>query len=131
MAEREINRDKASMNSHQFATMTRQEDDTIDLIALFYKLLDGWKWIVLAAVIGGLSFGAYTIYCIKPTYRATSTIYMLSNSDTVINMADLQIGSALTKDYVKVFDMWEVHEQVISKLNLPYSYNQMRRMLSV
>ena len=27
--------------------------------------------------------------------------------------------------------MWEVHEEVISNLNLPYSYSQMRSMLSV
>ena len=34
-------------------------------------------------------------------------------------------------DYIKVFKMWEVHEEVISNLNLPYSYTQMRNMLSV
>ena len=46
-------------------------------------------------------------------------------------MSDLQIGTALTSDYIKVFQMWEVHEAVISNLNLPYSYSQMKNMLSV
>lgn len=46
-------------------------------------------------------------------------------------MADLQIGTALTSDYIKVFKMWEVHEEVISNLNLPYSYTQMCDGLSV
>ena len=56
---------------------------------------------------------------------------MLSRSDSAINMSDLQIGTALTKDYIKVFKMWEVHEKVISNLNLPYSYSLMRSRLSV
>ena len=46
-------------------------------------------------------------------------------------MSDLQIGTALTSDYIKVFKMWEVHEEVISNLDLPYTYGQMRSMLSV
>ena len=64
-------------------------------------------------------------------YQATSTIYVLCRRDSAINMSDLQIGTALTSDYIKVFKMWEVHEEVISNLNLPYSYAQMRSMLSV
>ena len=43
----------------------------------------------------------------------------------------LQIGTALTSDYIKVFQMWEVHEQVISNLNLPYNYTYMRQHLTV
>lgn len=38
---------------------------------------------------------------------------------------------APTSDYIKVFKMWEVHEEVISNLNLPYSYKQMQQMLTV
>jgi capsular polysaccharide biosynthesis protein len=41
------------------------------------------------------------------------------------------LGTALTSDYIKVFDMWEVHEEVISNLNLNYSYSKIRSMLSV
>ena len=41
------------------------------------------------------------------------------------------IGSALTSDYIKVFEMWEVHEKVISALDLDYTYTQMDNMLSV
>lgn len=39
--------------------------------------------------------------------------------------------SALTSDYIKVFEMWEVHEKVISALDLDYTYTQMDNMLSV
>ena len=104
---------------------------SIDLVELFFRLLAGWKVILALVIIGGGLGYAYTTYKLKPQYSATSTIYVLSNKESVINMSDLQLGSALTGDYIKVFSMWEVHEQVISKLNLPYSYSQMESMLSV
>ena len=78
-----------------------------------------------------VAFGIYTSFFVTPLYSATSTIYVLSRRDSVISMSDLQIGTALTSDYIKVFKMWEVHEEVISNLNLPYSYKQMQQMLTV
>ena len=108
-------------------------DDTteIDLVELFYRLLDHWKAILCTALIFAIIAGVITFYFITPKYHATSTIYVLSRRDSAINMSDLQIGSALTADYIKVFDMWEVHEEVIHNLDLPYNYTQMRAMLSV
>jgi len=96
-----------------------------------YRLLGQWKLIVCLAVVLALAAGIYTVFLVTPMYEATSTIYVLSRSDSAINMADLQIGTALTSDYIKVFKMWEVHEEVISNLNLPYSYTQMCDGLSV
>lgn len=104
---------------------------TIDLVELMYRLLAGWKMVICFAVAFAIAFGVYTTYFVTPLYQATSTIYVLSRRDSAINMSDLQIGTALTSDYIKVFQMWEVHEAVISNLNLPYSYSQMKNMLSV
>lgn len=106
-------------------------DATIDLVELLYRLLGSWKLIICLALVFAVAAGVYTTYFVTPMYQATSTIYVLSRRDSAINMADLQIGTALTSDYIKVFKMWEVHEEVISNLNLPYSYGQMRGMLSV
>ena len=103
---------------------------TIDLVDLFYRLLASWKLIVCLAVVFAIVAGVYTIYFVTPQYRATSIIYVLS-PESILNMSSLQLGTALTSDYIKVFDMWEVHEEVISNLNLNYSYTQMRKMLSV
>lgn len=105
--------------------------NTIDLVELMYRLLDGWKLIVCLAVGLALISGLYTAFFVTPMYEATSIIYVLSNRDSAINMSDLQLGSELTQDYIKVFQMWEVHEEVISNLDLPYSYLEMQDMLSV
>ncbi len=104
---------------------------TIDLIELMCRLLASWKLIVCVALTFAVLAGVYTFCVVTPLYQATSTIYVLNRRDSAINMSDLQIGLALTEDYIKVFKMWEVHEEVISNLNLPYSYKEMRTMLSV
>ncbi len=107
------------------------DEMTIDLAELFFRLLSRWKLIACLALVFALAFGLYTHFGVTPMYEAKSTIYVISRSDSVINMADLQLGSALTADYIKVFDIWEVHEEVISELNLPYSYGQMSSMIRV
>lgn len=106
------------------------EEMTIDLVDLFYRLLASWKLIVCLALVFAIAAGVYTVYFVTPQYRATSIIYVLS-PESIVNLSSLQLGNALTSDYIKVFDMWEVHEEVISNLNLNYSYSRMRSMLSV
>lgn len=105
--------------------------ETIDLVELMYRLLGGWKLILSLALCFAIAAGAYTFLFVSPTYEATSIIYVVSNKDSAINMSDLQLGSELTQDYIKVFRMWEVHEEVISNLDLPYNYSQMQNMLTV
>lgn len=112
-------------------TQNNEGEFEIDLIELLYRMLASWKLIAILALAGMLAAFGITYFLVTPLYQAKSTIYVISRSDSVINMSDLQIGTALTQDYIKVFDMWEVHEQVISNLDLPYSYTQMRKNLSV
>lgn len=113
--------------------VAQQPEDAmeIDLLELMYCLLGRWKMILCFALICAIVAGVFTVFFVTPMYCATSTIYVLSRKDSAINMSDLQIGTALTSDYVKVFSMWEVHEEVITNLNLPYSYAQMEKMLTV
>lgn len=102
----------------------------IDLMDLVYHLAAGWKVIVCAALICAVIAGVYTVYFVTPMYEATSILYVLS-PESILNISSLQLGTALTSDYIKVFDMWEVHEAVIANLNLDYTYTQMRENLTV
>jgi len=117
--------------TNQPAPRANEAEMEIDLVDLLFRLLGYWKQIVAAALAGALIAAIVTIRFMTPLYRATSTIYVLSRKDSAINLTDLNLGSALTSDYIKVFSMWEVHEQVITGLDLPYSYNKIRSMLSV
>ena len=113
------------------AVQQEQGEDTIDLLELFMGLLAHWTLIAATAVVGAVLMALYTFFLVTPMYKATATIYVVSRNDSVLNFSDLQVGSELTSDYIKVFEMWEVHEKVISNLDLDYTYTDMASMLSV
>ena len=107
------------------------DEETIDLLELLYALLGKWLEIAAATVACALIAAIGVLFFVTPKYQASSTIYVISRKDSAINISDLQIGTALTDDYIQVFHMWEVQEKVISNLDLPYTYNQLDGMLSV
>lgn len=103
----------------------------IDLVDLFFRLIDKARYIVICAVIGAVAAGLYTEYRITPMYKATSKLYVLNAQDSAINIADLQIGTYLAYDYMEVFYNWQLHDAVIKELGLPYSYGRLAGMLTV
>lgn len=103
----------------------------IDMVELFYRLVEKIKWIIAAAVIGALLAYVYTVCAITPMYTTTSKLYVVNANDSAINISDLQLGSYLTSDYKEVFKIWHVHEMVIDKLGLPYNYDQLSSMLTI
>ena len=107
------------------------DEETIDLLELLYALLGKWREIAAATVACALIAAIGVLFFVTPKYQASSTIYVISRKDSAINISDLQIGTALTDDYIQVFHMWEVQEKVISNLDLPYTYSQLDGMLSV
>lgn len=107
------------------------DKETIDLLELLYALLGKWREIAAATVACALIAAIGVLFFVTPKYQASSTIYVISRKDSAINISDLQIGTALTDDYIQVFHMWEVQEKVISNLDLPYTYSQLDKMLSV
>ncbi len=108
-----------------------ETDTTIDLMEYVYRLLANWKLILLFAVAFGIFGHFYGVHEVTPLYRATSTIYVVG-TDNALNFSNIQLGSYMMSDYIKVFDIWEVHEKVRQELNLEgYSYGALRGMISV
>lgn len=107
------------------------EENEIDLLELLYRLIDKWIFIAVGAVAGAVLMFVYSFIIATPIYEATSKLYVLSSSDSALNLSDLQIGSYLTTDYLEVFDTWEVNEMVRQNLNLDYSYAQLQDMVAV
>lgn len=107
------------------------QQDTIDLVELFYRLLDSWKLLLIAMAVCILALlGFKAVKRDKPMYQASSTIYVIG-TDTTLSLADLQISSNMMNDYLKVFDIWEVHDMVRRNLDLKYNYKQLRESVSV
>ena len=104
--------------------------DPIDLMEYVFRLLASWKLILLFAVVFGIFGHFYGAKEVTPLYRATSTIYVVG-TDNALNFSNIQLGSYMMSDYIKVFDIWEVHEKVRQELDVNYSYNTLRGMISV
>ena len=106
-------------------------DGEVDLVELLYRLIEKWKIIVLACLLGALIAAVCTFYFITPMYTATSKLYVVNAKDSAINLSDLQIGNYLASDYTEVFSNWHVHEMVLQRLGLDYTYSQLAEMVSV
>ena len=72
------------------------EIDLLELLGEFRRKI----WIILGTIIlfGGVA-GAFSAFVLTPQYKSTAMVYILSKETTLTSLADLQIGSQLTKDY--------------------------------
>ena len=95
-----------AISQHQ----VEQEETTIDLAELFYRLLDKVKFIIVAALLGAIIAFCATKFFMTPMYQASAKLYVLNSSGTSLNLSQIQLSSSLASDYVQVFDNWHVHE---------------------
>lgn len=117
-----------NMNINQ----SMEDEVEIDLVELFYYYRSKLLFLILSFIIGVLVSGSITYYFITPTYKATSKLYMVSAStDSIVNLADLNLGTSLSEDYVQLILTRPVIESVIEELNLSYTYQDMLDMLEV
>lgn len=114
----------------QVATNEKHEIE-IDLLALVYHILDHWKLLAICFIIGAVFLGLYTKLMVVPQYQTSAKMYVLSSSDSVVNLSDLQMGIQLASDYKEVFKAHEVTSAVISNLSLPYTNQQLLNMLTL
>ncbi len=103
----------------------------LDIFDFFYFALRKIKVVTGAVGVGCLIACIYCFIIAHPIYEATAQIYVVNSSDSAINLSDLQIGSYLTSDYQWIFKTWEVNQQVINNLQLPYNVSEMQDMLTV
>lgn len=115
-------------------TTFRAEDDEkeIDLIDMGMALLEKLPYIILCLLVGAVLFNAYAYFMIKPTYQSTAKLYVVSASDdSIVNLQDLNIGSSLTADYEELMLSYPVLDQVINKMNLDMTSEELAKMISL
>lgn len=106
-----------------------EEIDLLDLLAFYMSRL---PLLIAAVLIGAVIAGACTHYLIPNRYTAVSRMYMISaSSDSVVNLSDLNIGASLSNDYVELMKSRPVIEEVIDRLGLQYTYEQLLGMISL
>lgn len=101
-------------------------DIEINIGELFFLLLHKIWIIVLASIICAVVAGLISKFAITPVYTSSTKLYIINrqNKDT-ITTSDLQTGSELTQDYKVLVLSRPVTEQVINKLNLNMTHNEL------
>ena len=107
-----------------------QQEDTIDLVELFWVLGNHWKIILLTMLITAMLAGVYYLVGVKPSYQADASIF-ITNNESVITVSDLQLSSELTEDYAKIIKSRNVLKQVIKELDLDLDYRELSKLVSV
>ncbi len=101
----------------------------IDLKALLFELLEHWKALIASTVLVAAIAFVISKFILVPQYQSTSALYVMSN--TITSLADVQIGTSLTNDYIVVVQGRPVLEQVIGNLGLTENYRELRRKVSL
>lgn len=114
-------------------TTVRMSDKNTGLDVMGYFRYVLRKWRIVAVSVGACVFimFVYAFLIATPIYEATAQIYVVNSSDSVLNLSDLQIGTYLAYDYQLVFDTWEVNQEVIQNLGLPYSVKELKAMRTI
>ncbi len=113
----------------------RNVEMEINLVELMFYLISKLHYVLIGIIVGTVLMGMYATKISVPIYSATAKLYIVGQNDnsvsSILSMAELQRGSALTMDYQEVFRTWEVHQMVNEALGTNYSYGQLQGMLSV
>lgn len=107
------------------------DEDVIDLRELFYVLLDHLVLIIVCLLLGALLGFGISKYVITPQYTATSSLYIGTSSDSVVDLSSLQISTQLTSDYQELVTSPTLLEEVIGDLGLDMTYGELENMISI
>ena len=109
----------------------QNQEIEIDLLEIIRVLFAKIWMIILATVIGLAIAAGVTVLMIKPLYTSTATMYVLTKTTSITSLADVQMGTQLTQDYMVVITSRPVLEEVIENLGLNMSYGELKGSISV
>lgn len=103
----------------------------IDLLALISVLKKRWWMIVIAGVLGCFATAVLSLIFIKPRYKSSTQLYVLSKEATPSSLSELQVGSQLINDYKIMIHSRPVLEDVVKTLRLNIDYKQLSKKLKI
>lgn len=114
--------------------MKGNQNEEIDLLELFLLLLKKWKLLLLGLIVGGVLAGGAT-YLKTPVYQSESMLFILSKTTSITSVADLQLGTELSADFVVIATSKPVIdtaiEQVKEETNVTLTREDVQSMISV
>lgn len=110
-----------------------EDDDEIeiDLREIFFAIKKKFFLILMVGLLFGLLSAGYTILFMNPVYESTSSMLVLSKETTLTSIADLQLGTQLTKDYTVLIKSTPVLEDVIKNLGLTVKPEELNEQITI
>lgn len=108
-----------------------EDEIEIDLLELVSAVLSHWKMVVVITLLFAGIFFSYCKFLAVPQYESSAKLYVLTKSTSITSLADLQMGSSLTSDYVEVVLGRPVLDQVIDNLGLEYEAKDLEQKVSL
>ena len=117
--------------------MNKNNDEIeIDLLKLFKALWRKALVIILVAVLAASAAFAFTLFFIEPAYDATASIFVNNSSFSFgstsfsISSSELSASNSLVNTYIYILKSRTTLEDVISKAGLPYTYEDLSKMIT-
>lgn len=109
----------------------KNDEMEIDRIELLFECISHWKLLAVSTLLVAVIAFMASRFLITPMYESTAELYVLSKSTSITSVADLQIGTNLTSDYMEVISGRPVLEQVITNLGLEEDYNSLYKKVAL
>ena len=105
------------------------EIDLKRLVVVLWRRL--WIMLLVGAMLGAAAF-SYAWFCITPTYTSSVQLYVNNNYEGSPGFSSSQVTAAqgLANTYMVILESRSVLEQVAEQTELPYSYAQLKAMVS-
>ncbi len=114
--------------------MDQISKDTIEINfqELTYMLLHKFWLILIVGLLGATAMWSISQYVMEPVYVSSAKVYVINRQDeNKITYSDLQTGSQLTKDYMILIKSRPVTEQVIQRLSLSMTHEELSGQIAV
>ena len=105
-------------------TVISSDEDVIDLMEIAYLLWSHILSILLCLFVGAAGAFAFTKLCITKQYTATSSMYIVGDTDSLVDLSSLQIGSQIKGDYQELITSEDMMQEVIDNLAIDENYSE-------
>ncbi len=111
--------------------MQEQGTNEIDLLSLFKMLMNKWYWIVGSTVLFFFIAFIYATELLEDEYTANASMIVLVSSEDLNQDQSYRFGQSLAKTYTELAKSDTVIVRVMNELNLNYSHNEFRNMITI
>lgn len=106
------------------AVVQEEDEEEIDVAEILYLLWNHILQIILCLVVGAVAAFAFTKLCITKQYTATTSMYIVGDTDSLVDLSSLQIGSQIKGDYQELIKSEDLMLGIIDSLDLDYTYEE-------